>query len=241
MRDLSNQYAMEIQINQRGIPEYPHTDGYTYVEGREGSEYSVVLTNNSYSRVCFVLAVDGLSVLTGDHDWSTGLIAEPRGTVKVDGWRIDNSHIAKFEFSDVRKSYSNSITGNTATTGVIGVMVFQEAPPLPYMGTFSDPIFRSVNQVLGNSAVFSAVSPTVQTTASAALGTGWGDQAGASYKNATFTRRDENNPDALLTLYYDSAKGLDKRGVVRPDKLSRYNPSPFPGYGSGLRGCTPPR
>jgi len=92
----------------------------------------------------------------------------------------------------------------------------------------------------------SGSSGTVRTRAAAAsvkpeLGTKFGNVAGFQTHDVEFEKRDEQNPDAMMVIYYDSARGLEKRGIRLVTKRSRGQPTAFPGYqGRKETGCIPP-
>lgn len=73
------------------------------------------------------------------------------------------------------------------------------------------------------------------------IGTGWGDEIGHCVTTVSFERQNPAVADALISVYYDSKKGLEARGikVVRTkSKKAPDLPNPFPTYTSG---CKPPQ
>lgn len=74
------------------------------------------------------------------------------------------------------------------------------------------------------------------------LGTGWGKEINHNVSVVEFTRKDKFNPTKLLTLFYDSKKGLEARGIqVVKTKKKKVNqlPNAFPTYNN--TGCKPPK
>lgn len=73
------------------------------------------------------------------------------------------------------------------------------------------------------------------------IGTGWGDEVDHKVSMVEFERTDKFNPDKILSIYYDTKKGLISRGieVVKTKKRKTTKlPNAFPTYKS--TGCTPP-
>ena len=74
------------------------------------------------------------------------------------------------------------------------------------------------------------------------LGTGWGDEINHNVTTVEFNRKDKFNPTKILTLFYDSKKGLEARGiqVVKTKKKTvKQLPNAFPTYNN--TGCKPPK
>lgn len=80
----------------------------------------------------------------------------------------------------------------------------------------------------------SATNRRVDVTASAIdssavkqeLGTEYGD--GVDFKTTTSYKKFLSTPSHILTIYYDSKKGLEKRGIVL--KVAFTKPNPFPEF-----------
>jgi hypothetical protein len=233
MIDNTNQYEMFLTIGNNRVFEYYHNDKNVYIEGREKSKYSVNLVNKSHERVMAVVSVDGMNIINGKPEWDDGYIINPYASLKIDGWLVNNKTMAAFEFSNLENSYSNKINGVTSNVGVIGCMFFREKPnnyhfvasstnlshtPI-YGGTSSTPYWNmavSSNQVKSSEPVLRS------------LGTKFGEDIETNVSEVKFERRDKDNSDATLVLYYDSKKGLEKRGINLHG-----SPDPFPGYTTG--------
>lgn len=243
-----NTYAAS---RSRPVQEYIHTDGNVYIEGRAGSKYSLYFHNHSAERVCVIPAVDGLSVFDGQEAGlkSKGYIVDAYGHIEIPGWTLSNSEVAAFEFADLRNSYSAQSGKGTTNTGVIGVLVFRErvypritASSFPtlsatrgmvpagggWYGSGTDFGSMSTSNVQGTNAIDDAVG----------LGTGFGEKESFKTHEVTFEKRDPNHPDAMMAIYYDSEKGLAKRGIIV--KTYDNKPNPFPSYAAPTIGCKPP-
>lgn len=125
-------YEVEVLVNGKPLKEYMDASK-VYVEGREGTTFSLRMRNNSGARKLFIPSIDGLSVMNGEeasYD-SSGYIIRPYSSITIDGWRISDSEVAQFYFSAPNDSYRKRMErGNNL--GVIGVLVFSEKEkPMP--------------------------------------------------------------------------------------------------------------
>ncbi len=111
-------------------------NGKNFIVGEAGRRYSIVVRNNSNSRLEVVLSVDGLDVLDGKAAAFTkrGYLVDSRAEVEIDGFRQSFDTVAAFRFGSVRGSYAGQKTGDTRNVGVIGVALFNErgTNPLPW-------------------------------------------------------------------------------------------------------------
>lgn len=142
-------YALEVLINGRPAKEY-YKDGRAFIEGREGTQYTLKLRNNSHKRILSVFSVDGIEVIEGKvaTEFKGGYIVNPYSSIEVKGYRIDEASVASFIFAKTHKSYSNAVGGasvvqeetlttpevveykkTTRNNGVIGVRIFEEGIP----------------------------------------------------------------------------------------------------------------
>jgi len=249
MWDFTKQYGLEVIVNGVSVDEYPHTDGNTYVEGRPGSNYLLRISNNSYEEILAIPAIDGLSVFDGKEAGpdSAGYVIGAQVTIDVPGWTLNNNAVGKFEFGAITSSYSAQSNKGTSNVGVIGLMIFR---PKPIVARQSNQNSILHGQIFGSSAV--ASRDWLETSCDALIstqemGTGFGDVQQFNTVKTTFEKRDSNNPDAIIAMYYDSARGLEKRGIRIGVK---HNPTPFPTYTKtmesnnnpllAIKGCTPP-
>lgn len=257
MYDFTQQYGLFITVNGRRITEYHHNDGLCYLEGRKGTEYELELVNNSYERILMIPSVDGLSVLDGNTAGidSPGYVIESRSRISVPGWKLNVNEAAKFVFDNAKNSYTKKSGKGTKNVGAIGALVFREQLWAITFMPINDPFWPNSQPVIGNDGTYSSsnnvsVSSTLDeitqhsatsairsTNTSDLLGTGFGDATDFSTQETSFVKRNSFNPDAFLALYYDSVKGLEKRGIVL-DYRTKPRPSAFPKYDSSS--CIPP-
>ncbi len=157
MKSPSQNFEMTVLVGDRPITEYQH-DGGTFVEGRHTSEYKIRVRNNTYARACFIVSVDGLSVLDGKDSGnnSPGYILDGQQTLDIACYKVDSATGAKFVFGSKDKSYSAEIGKGTDNVGVIAMRVFKERPkppqkhiafPLPFPRPWIDPHWPSMQNV----------------------------------------------------------------------------------------------
>jgi hypothetical protein len=123
----SSLYEICLLVDNKPIEEYQH-NGRTFVEGRNGSEYKIRIKNNDSARICFVVSVDGLSIIDGKECASTspGYLLNPLQTLDIACYKVDDKTGAKFVFGSKEKSYSAEIGKGTDNVGVIGGMVYRD-------------------------------------------------------------------------------------------------------------------
>jgi len=73
------------------------------------------------------------------------------------------------------------------------------------------------------------------------VGTGFGHATDWHTNEAQFTKRNPSQPDALIAIYYNTAKNLQKMGIRLKTKHNpSYQANPFPAYASPSNGCPTP-
>ncbi|HEY1954977.1 MAG TPA: hypothetical protein VGH28_05180 [Polyangiaceae bacterium] len=99
----------------------------TFVIGREGERYSIVMTNHTNHRFEALATVDGLDVINGRPAAldNRGYILGPFDRLEVDGFRRSSDAVAAFRFSRTSESYAAQTSGDR-NVGVIGVAFFAE-------------------------------------------------------------------------------------------------------------------
>lgn len=215
------------------LPTYALGDAL-FVEGREGEDYVVRLTNHTPNRYEAVVTVDGRDVVSGDLGRPAkqrGYVLEPYETLVIDGYRRSLDEVAAFYFASRHDSYT-ARRGSAEHAGVIGVALFEEKRS------------RSKPQPLTRSSYESAPAPEPFPSAKATrdrsgsddalaaeseehLGTGYGASEYSPVHETDFKRRRNARPDARLTVYYDSHEGLQARGLLprRVDVADPYEPA----------------
>ena len=129
---------IEIKVNGKPIKQY-NKDGRTYIEARNGTEYSITVHNDSWQRKLAVITVDGLNVITGQpqgDEIGRGYIVGARSTIDIRGFRKDDNAVGAFKFCNKEKSYCNeqNLKGNN---GVIGVRLYDEKARPTWVSLFN--------------------------------------------------------------------------------------------------------
>lgn len=110
--------------------------GRSFVTGKVGQRYRIVLANHSDQRVECVATVDGLDVVNGRPGSFAhrGYLLQPFATMAIDGFRQSQDAVATFRFGAVADSYAAQV-GSARNVGVIGVAFFHERgeePPVAF-------------------------------------------------------------------------------------------------------------
>jgi hypothetical protein len=226
----------DIQILDRDsgitLPTYRY-HGETWVAGRPGARYSIVIQNHRGQRVLAVTAVDGINVISGETGaWSqTGYVFGPGQSYEIAGWRKSDSEIAAFNFTAASNSYAER-TGRAANIGVIGVALFLERPVrvanvAPIEQRYEDSAARAAAPN-ASEAVAGAGSDKPRADALAQkLGTGHGARESSYVQNTQFDRM-SNTPNEIIRIRYDSFENLVAMGVVPSRQRPWSSPNPFP-------------
>ncbi len=224
--------GMAVMVHGKEIAEYPHSDGKTYVWAKKGTEYSIVVWNNTNHRVEVVVTVDGLDIIkgrVGDYRKMTGYVIDAhRKPQPIPGFKLDGNSAARFTFGSPEGSYA-ALMDRPNDIGVIGAAFFIERRPLPvYREYDGDGPFTFGGGMRGGS------------TRSASVGTEFGRKTDFVTTTTSFVRENPETPMALLALYYHTVERLREIGIdVRKPTLqvADNSPNPFPG---STDGCVPP-
>jgi hypothetical protein len=148
-----------ISVTLRGSSGEPldamHVGDRTYVVGRQGERYSIVISNHTPRRFEAVATVDGLDVISGQAGTfgNRGYVLMPHADLEIDGFRRSEDEVAAFRFARVGDSYA-AARGQARHVGVIGIAFFAErgddwgsnelrtrdtASPFPNEGRFAPP------------------------------------------------------------------------------------------------------
>lgn len=226
----------EVLIKGKPVKTYiSPLDSQTYIEGRDGSEFTIRFRNPNNFRVLVIPSVDGLSIMSGDaaSEHSSGYVLAPFETLDVSGWTVDQSTVAKFTFSGKKgASYAEKMGEDAFNKGVIGAIFIREkVKPVAYMNSYNAAYAcgsATLSCSNASSGVFRGVTPAPQD-----MGTAFGEAADFKTRTVAFERGDEIN---TVELYYDDIQGLKSRGIVvtEVDKMIQ-RPKAFP-----ARGCKVP-
>lgn len=233
---------VEILVNGKPIKQYNH-NGNVYIEGREGSEYTIRIKNDSYSRKMAVVTVDGINVIDGKpqgNEIGIGYIVSGRSSIVVKGYRESDSHVGTFKFCKKGESYSQNV-GIEGNNGVIGVRIYNEyvnpAPIITYRNNFDwQQCSRPIGSILNEPQYTCSANPlrsahvhrfldSTQSngvTKSASnpdfnIGSTWGTKAEDKVTKIQFSVDDSTYFDHII--YYSDKKGLRKAGInIKPEK-----------------------
>lgn len=234
----NNFYIEILTNNDNPMTEYSGK-GKTYVEARKNSTFKIKISNPTQNKILAVPTVDGVSVIDGQEGKysSPGYVIEPDQHVIIDGWRVNNNNVRKFQFSKQKGSYSNKRGLGVYNNGIIGVAIFNEVVyrnPFKYSWnpTFSSPLRGTPDVFLG--AVSSASASlsnsnergsTMNSTMDS-FGTKMGREQNSRATKTIFNR--EKRPTSILELHYLSRRDLESLGIIKRKKNRINNAESFP-------------
>lgn len=129
-------YALEVLVNGRSVREYSK-EGRSFIEGRQNTNYSIRIRNNSWKRVLALVSVDGLGVVSGKpaDPRDAGYIINAWSAIEVKGFRESQATVGSFLFTNRDASYAAG-QGVPLNAGVIGVLIVEEKekPQATYSG-----------------------------------------------------------------------------------------------------------
>lgn len=256
---LLKNFEVSVLVHGNQIKEYEHS-GSTFIEGKEGTEFTIRLKNNTHKRALAVLTIDGKSVIdgaAGSLETSGGYVIEPYSSTTIPGWRVNDDSVANFTFADKAHSYAARMGEGADNVGVIGCAFFYEIEsynPSIYVTstpwTYPNPTWTSNTFATGaanstfhydnaclRGAPQSSTIPCSTTCSTSVnnLGTDFGKQSNHAVSVVSFSR--SSQPETVFTIYYDTREGLVNRGVNLQPR-AQVCPSPFPG--SAKTGCPIP-
>jgi len=222
--------------------------GEYWVAGTPGARYSIAIRNRLGERVMAVTAVDGVNVISGDTaSWGqTGYVFGPGQSYQITGWRKSDSEVAAFEFTAAPASYA-ARTGRPVNVGVIGVALFRERPAVlaeeapPRLNDFIGAAAARAGHASQDAQAAAAPPPAPSAapmnraangatvalpSIDAKLGTGHGQREDSRVVQTDFVRQ-QNTPDELIRIRYDSLQNLIAMGVIPAPRLP-WAPNPFP-------------
>jgi hypothetical protein len=204
-----------------------------YLEARRGENYSIVVRNTMPERIGVVIAVDGRNIISGKKSYLSNnemmYVVGPDDSVKLEGWRTDDSAVHKFYFTDVTDSYSVRTFGDTSAMGLISVAVFREK---------DRPLMFHDSPHMENPPAPSAGAPAEGSSKrykSESAGTGFGDRKYSPVVRVEFAP--ESIPIEKILLKYEWRDVLCKKGMLNCGQAegnrlwNEYSYAPFPpGY-----------
>ncbi|HOC43575.1 MAG TPA: hypothetical protein PKJ99_11230 [Thermoanaerobaculales bacterium] len=213
----SGELAVEVLVDGRPSREY-HARGTTYVEARQGAEYSLRLTNRSGIRVAVALAVDGLNSIdarTTSAAAAAKWVLDPWETVTIDGWQMSQQAARRFVFTTEPDSYGAWL-GRADNLGVIEAVAFRERPaPREYADQAERP---QAKEQAGRQRSGAAPSPGMASEAAAGAlsqdhaATGTGRRVDNPVRRVDLEL--EPQPSARVRLRYEYRPQLVALGVL---------------------------
>lgn len=102
---------------------------WAYIEAKKGKRYGIKVTNISSQPLGFVIAVDGINIITRNKSFlgsnESMYILSPNETAVYKGWKAGKNKINRFFFTGNNNSYLNKLKKERKELiGVIAVAVF---------------------------------------------------------------------------------------------------------------------
>lgn len=127
----NSNYSVEVLVNGRPVREFTHVvngEPRTFIEGRNGTQYSLRVTNHTGQRILAIASVDGLNVVSGDIGdgfKGRGYIVKPYDSVVIKGFRESDNTVGTFQFTDKEDSYAKE-QGVERNVGIISCNLLDE-------------------------------------------------------------------------------------------------------------------
>lgn len=256
----TNSASIQVLVNGKTIKQYLH-QGSTYIEAKEGSEYSIKIKNEQLGRKLAVITVDGVNVISGKphvEGDTQGYIIDGFASIDIKGFRKDLDSVGAFKFCNKGKSYCNE-KGLKGNNGVIGVKLYREHfnAWVTYATTYNQPLScgssrdytwipaqpltncgmsnssESVYRSCNYSSAVVASSSSSSVAPSFELGTTWGSKVSDSVTYSSFNI-DESSVETFQ-IFYDTRKNLEKIGIDTKVKKEVFFPKAFDTF------ATPPK
>lgn len=135
----TNKYELAVQVNGKNIVKHSH-QGKFYIEGRNGTEYTLKVRNNTGRRVLAVVSVDGVNVVDGTpaDNQTTGYLVDAYCSIDIKGYRESDTRVGAFKFVTKDHAYAKETTGSDKNSGVIGCMIIEEKQKVIDRSNWSD-------------------------------------------------------------------------------------------------------
>lgn len=240
----TNDYSLTLlDESLRPLPTFDH-QGRTYVLGKQGERYLLLVKNRTARGIEVVASVDGRDVIDGKPSAlpKRGYLVSPYGELTIDGFRLSGSAVAAFRFSSVENSYAARM-GDALDVGVIGVAVFPEAEPRPKPReelAYGDAAGKKAEGAPFAAPQRSSDGASASSSSAAreerrkGLGTEFGEEHPSQVEEVAFERA-SSRPSSVLSLRYDDRPGLLALGIdvdvgralSSRDRLLRDRAEPF--------------
>ncbi len=219
--NASNIARISVLIDGTRAKIYSHRGEY-FIEGREGREYTLLITNLANRRIKVSAAVDGLDVIDGrraSYD-KPGYILTAYSNANIKGWRISDREVASFKFGPISESYAMKMDA-PSEIGVMSFGFFRERQPEIYVDDYDYPLYK--NKDMGGRSERAASESKKAPAASSgressaqSIGTEFGDRRDSRVSHTSFDA-ETGYPQASVKINYASYEDLLKRGVVGGD------------------------
>jgi len=129
--------SAHVLVNGRKVKEYRH-NGLTFIEAKEGTEFSIEVKNHLGARVLAIVSIDGLDIIEGKPATakSKGYIVGANSCETFNGWRVNDNQVGAFKFTTSDKSYATE-RGVGQNNGVIAIKLIEEkCAPVPQFNNY---------------------------------------------------------------------------------------------------------
>ncbi|HOT77431.1 MAG TPA: hypothetical protein PK467_16710 [Candidatus Wallbacteria bacterium] len=199
---------------------YSHYGEY-FIEGREGLNYTLLITNLCGSRIKVSAAVDGLDVIDGRKASFTkpGYIINAYANANIKGWRISDDEVASFKFGPISESYAMKMD-RPSEIGKMSFGFFRERQPVVYIDDLDYPLYKNKSEGgQGRSAAsdeYKKAAPAaskLESESAQSIGTEFGDRRQSRISHTDFDA-ETRNPQTIIKINYASYDDLVRRGVI---------------------------
>lgn len=171
-------------------------------------------------------------VSTGNPMWSGSLVQQ--GGIGVAGTL--NSYDASYGLTAGGIAGGSPAGGSpVANGGVVMNVMAQNAVASASIATPTAATQNATSSLRSVAKSIPTASPVTQD-----VGTGFGNATDFSTYKITFNRANDTVPDAVLAVYYNTAKNLQKMGINIKTSRTRYDNSTAQAFPAYSPGCTPP-
>ncbi len=230
----SNDVSVDILVNGNSTAKY-YKDGKVFIEAKDGSEYEILIKNNSFNKILAVSSVDGLNVLSGEPSCENdgGYIINCYDSYRIKGFRYSDEKVGAFEFSKKENSYASSKSKEySINCGVIGVRSYNEN--INYTISTNSVSTKWINLTtngctIDNTPIITCAHNGVEHLSlnSFDMGSSWGR---SKESKVTPTDFDRGVISYSSDIYYASRGSLIEMGVIQTNKSQVAFPNSFPRY-----------